>query len=335
MKIMNKTISLLPVLFLLTAVIFAQTTGLPEPVRRGLTAFEKGDYQEALLQFRDVILDSSLETYHSDAYYWIGRSHLAMNDVEKAARNIDFFLAQYPNHRLAADAMYQKGRILYLQKEYEKAIRQLYTYIEKYPNHEYKPNGYFWIAESFYFLGHLDKAEAIYDLIVRDFPRSFKVEAASYRRSLIDLKKREQELLRLLKISHEEYLKALEEFQQREKEYEQAISSYQRKIAAAAGDGGEEDFLKELEDMNSQLSAAKQQISSLRSQLEAEKNRAAQLQKELENMPETVQAPPQQTAIPVAGGKEQTTQLLELKNTALTLKMFYIDWLQNNREDNS
>jgi len=331
-KIMKKKILLFPVFLMITLSLSAQAATLPEPVKNGLTAFEQGDFQAALLEFRDVILDTTLERYHSDAYYWIGRSHLALNDVEKAARNIDFFLAQYPSHRLTADAMYQKGRILYIEGEYEKAIRQLYTYIEKFQNHEYRANAYFWIAESFYFLGHLDKAEAIYDLIVRDFPRSFKVEAAGYRRSLIDLKMREQELLRLLKISHEEYLKALEEFQQREKEYEQAISSYQRRIAAA-GDGGGEELLEEL---NSELSALKQQTDTLKSLLEAEKRKVAQLQEELDNVPKAIPAPTQTTtAIPISGEKDQITQLLELKNTALTLKMFYIDWLRDNQEDNS
>jgi hypothetical protein len=37
-------------------------------------------------------------------------------------------------------------------------------------------------------------------------------------------------LLNLLKISHEEYLKLLEEFQRKEKTYEQAITEYQRKL---------------------------------------------------------------------------------------------------------
>lgn len=330
MNIMRRKKILIPVLFFTAVVLYAQAGSLPDPVGRGLAAFEKGDFELALQQFRDVILDTSLENYHSDAYYWIGRSYLAMNDIEKAARNIDFFVDQYPSHRLIADAEYQKGRILYLQKEYEKAIRQLYDYIEKYPDHEYRGNAYFWIAESFYFLGHLDKAKAIYDLIVRDFPRSYKFEASNYRRSLIDLKSREQELLRLLKISHEEYLKALEEFQQREKEYEQAIRSYQRRIASL-GEGGEEKLVIELQ---TELSAAKKEIDSLRQQLEAEKNRRGMLQDELANRPETAPASPQQALVPPAGGKDQIIQLLELKNSALTLKMFYIDWLQNNREAN-
>ncbi len=309
--------------------MYAQTTSLPGLLKDGLTSFERGNYREALLQFRDLILDSTLERYHGDAYYWIGRSHLALKDVEKAGQNFDFFLVQYPKHRLSSDASYQKGRILYLQKEYEKAIRQLYSYIEDYPSHEYRPNAYFWIAESFYSLGHLNKAEALYDLIINEFPRSFKVESAGYRKSLIDLKMREQELLRLLKISHEEYLKALEEFQQREKEYEQAIKSYQRRIAGSDDEGE----IKLIDEMNSEITDCKQRVSSLQEELEAEKDKVSQLREELKNASKPSAATPR--TIPDMGETDKTDQLLNLKNSAINLKMFYIEWLQKNREDDS
>jgi len=316
-------------LLVLALPAYTQTSSLPEELKEGLTLFEDAEYQAALLQFRDIIINSALEDYHGDAYYWIGRSHLALGNIDKAAQNIDFFLVQYPDHALTAEAMYQKGRILYLQQEYQRAIRQLNTFIEKYPGNSYQSNAYFWIAESFYELGHLDKAEQIYAYIVETYPRSFKYEAANYRKSLIDLKKREQELLKLLKISHEEYLKTLEDFEQREKTYEQAISSYQRKLSAATS--GRDDAIQS--EFDSELSTKDQQIAGLRRELQEERSRVTDLQNRINSIQPSSQDQPQpQQQVSIQGDQDDVTRLLELKNQALSLKLYYIQWLQENQE---
>lgn len=309
----------------LTDPLYAQTRDFPSQIESGLTSFENARYQEAILQFRDVIINSSLEKYHGDAYYWIGRSHLAAGNIEKAAQNIDYFLVQYPDHSLAAEAQYQKGRILYLQKEYDKAIRHLNTFIENFPANDYQSNAYFWIGESFYALGHLEKAEEVYRHIVENFPRSYKFEAANYRRSLIDLKRREQELLKLLKISHEEYLQALEDFEKRERTYEQAISSYQRKLSSSTSEY-DDDLLNQY---GSEISSQDEQISALKSQLQEERDRIADLRNRISSMQAS---PQQQPSYSVEGEKDDVRKLLELKNAALSLKMYYIEWLQDNRE---
>ncbi len=247
--------ALVAVLFFFSVPLLSAATG-EERIDRGIDEFGKGNYQSALLTFRDVILNSSMEEYHGEAYFWISRSYMAQQELQKAEQNLEFYLTEYEGHPLYPDALYQKGRLLHIQKEYEKSIRRLYGYIEEYPSHPYKANAYFWIGESLYALGHYEKADAIFTLVLRDYPKSYKVEAAKYRHSLIDLKKREEELLKLLKMSHEEYLKALEEFDRREKSYEQAIAGYQRKLAAATSDNDNEliDALNdELEEKNNRV----------------------------------------------------------------------------------
>jgi hypothetical protein len=64
---------------------------------------------------------------------------------------------------------------------------------------------------------------------VTDYPQSFKVEAARYRLSLIEFKRREEQLLRLLKWSHEDFLKTVEEFRRRQAAYEQELAAYRGK----------------------------------------------------------------------------------------------------------
>jgi len=319
-------------LFLVTLItpfsVYSQEQEIPEAIKSGMQAFSQGEYEQALLHFRDIILDSTQTGYHGEAYYWIARSHLAQERIDKAAQNIDYFITNYQNHNRYPDALYQKGRILFLQKEHEKAIRQLYEYIEDYPSHDYNSNALFWIGESFYALGHFDKAEKVYTALVRDYPRSYKLEAARYRKSLIELKQREQNLLKLLKISHEEYLKALEDFQQREKFYEQAISSYQRKLSAASSEKDNE----RIKQLNAELSAKQAEIQRLQQKLETQERSIAELKTRLDSG----QGSAGTTAVSTGTAEQdEVQQLLELKNEAVNIKLFYVEWLQQNRESNS
>jgi tetratricopeptide (TPR) repeat protein len=120
-----------------------------------------------------------------------------------------------------------------MQNEFENSIEVLKQFIENYPSSVFIPNAYFWVAEAIFALGHLEQALKVFKYIVTKFPNSYKFETAKYRISIIEFKKRENELLKLLKWSHLEALETMEEYQQREKTYEQAIASYQKKLSAA------------------------------------------------------------------------------------------------------
>jgi tetratricopeptide (TPR) repeat protein len=113
-------------------------------------------------------------------------------------------------------------------------------------------------GESLYFLGRLPEAEKLYKAIGERYPDSVKAEAAQYRLALIQFKYREDELLTLLKWSHEESLRTIEEFQRREKAYEQALAVYQRRFGEVRRDIAETQL--SLED---QLIAMKTTIDEL------------------------------------------------------------------------
>jgi glycerophosphoryl diester phosphodiesterase len=72
----------------------------------------------------------------------------------------------------------------------------------------------------------------MFTTVVNRYPTSARVEAARYRIALVSLKYREEELLKLLKWSHEEYLKSLESRENLERTYTEIVASYQRQIAA-------------------------------------------------------------------------------------------------------
>jgi TolA-binding protein len=236
----------------------------------GLILFKQEQYLEAIQKFRELISDPSAPESTGDAYYWIARSYLAVNVLEEAERNLEYFLSNYPSNSNYPDALYQKGRLLYLQGEPPSAIQVLEGFVSDYPYSDFVGSAYFWIGESLFSLGRLDEAARMFNKVIQEYPRSVKLEASRYRLSLIEFKKREDELLKLLKWSHEEALKSVEEFQRREKAYEQAISVYQRKLSALAQKadqaGGERST--EIERLSRENSELKERIAALEAQLE-------------------------------------------------------------------
>ncbi len=329
--------------FLLPVSVFGVSTDF---LSDGIQKFQSARYDEALLSFREIILDSNLSELHSDAYFWISKSYLALRKLEDASRNIDFFLDSFPGHRYYPEALYQKGRLLFLQAEYEKSIIIFKGFIDKYKDSPFTANSYYWIAESLYISGHFEEAHMIFSMIVNSYPSSFKVEASRYKVSLIDLKYRENELLKLLKMSHEEYLKSLEDFQRRERSYEQAISSYQKRLGEALS----EDTDSIIKNLDNELLARNTEIDTLKSSISTLNAEISELKKELEDAivnlasreevvaaPDTPAEAEAETEEAPAGDSlplENSRELLSIKADALFLKEFYLNWLEQNLEMN-
>lgn len=306
--------SLLLVLAVSGPGLYAQ---IPEALQNGISSYQKGQYTEALRSFRRVITDSAYELYQGDGYFWVGKTYIAMNEYDEAARNLEYFLATFNESRLRSEGVYQKGRLLFLQRDYQQAIQVLYSFINQYPNDPYQANAYFWIAESLYSLGHFEEAEKVYTYVADDFPSSFKVEAARYRLQLIQFKYRENEIVKLLKISHEEYLEAVDEFLQREKAYEQALSEYQKRLAVVLN----EDIQSELDKLTATVKEQQVTITRLEDQ-----NR--QLQASLKE-PAGAQTPASETGSRIAPtDTDKVRQLLEMKAEALELKEFYLGLIE-------
>ena len=206
---------------------------------------------------------------------------------------------------------------IFLQHDFEPAIQVLYSYINKYPEDVYISNAFFWIGESLYSLGRFDEAEKVFQHIVNKFPASFKVEGARFRLQLIQFKFREEELVKLLKISHEEYLDTVEEFIQREKAYEQALSEYQKRLAVVLS----EDLQAELDQLNAQVKERNVQIVQLE-----EENRM--LRRQLEETGTAVEASESQSSRISPTDTSSVIKLLNLKAEALELKEFYLGLIE-------
>ena len=270
-------------------------------LRDGIDQFRNGQYDRAILLFHNVILDPSAGDQKATAYFMIAKSYLAVGKLDDAERNLEFYLATYPAAPDYEEAVYQKGRLLFLQAEYQSSIQVLQGFIKDHPKSTFVSSAWFWVGESLYALGMLDDAQAVYQKILTDFPASVKVEAAGYKLSLIQLRRKEVELTKLLKFSHEELLRSVQEYQNREKAYVQAIEAYQKRLGSAASD----DTRKIIADLQQQLAQKTDELAKLRSSASA-------------------------TATTSGPEADRLERILAAKQRALALKELYLQWLITN-----
>ena len=287
----------------------AQNTG-EALLKRGIDQFGAANYDDAIRVFRDIILDNAMTGYHDEAYFWIAKSYIALGQYDDAEKNLEFFISEFPESPNYPESLYQRGRLLFLKNEYESAILALQDYIDRYPDSAFVANSYFWIGEALYGLGQFDRARLTFSIVVDEYPASFKVEAARYRISLIDLKEREQELLKLIKWSHEEYLQALDDFQRRERSYEQALAAYRRRIADLTSAGREQEIQK--------LQAT---VTQLQSDVARYKSEAETLKAQLDRLLSG------QVGVSTSSARDV---LLDLKTELLDLKSTYLKELEAN-----
>jgi tetratricopeptide (TPR) repeat protein len=256
---MNKTARVVLVSFLIVllgpiAIVTAQDT----IIQSGIDAFRRSDYTAAIVRFREALLDAPNEDTEATAYFWLAKSAMALDRLGEAERNLEYYIQSFPDHEFGIEARYQRGRLLFLQENYQAAIRALAQFIDRYPDSPFVANAFYWSAESLFQLGRLEEARDLFETVIRDYPASFRVEAARYRTAIIDLSFRERELLQLLQWSHEEYLQALDEFDRREQAYRDTIASYQQRLQNAAS----EDFREEIVRLSTQVRTLQETIRS-------------------------------------------------------------------------
>ena len=193
--------------------------------------FQTGLYSQSLSQFRQLLLEPQYKAYHGTAYFWIAKVLIVENRIVDAERNLEFFLSNFPTNASYAEGLYQRGRILYLGATYESAIIAFSDFTSQYPDSPFVPNAYYWTGEALFNLGQIDAAEKMFISVIEEFPTSYRVDAARYRLAIVNLSRREQELLKLLQWAQEDSVQSIEEFRRKELEYQEAITSYQASLA--------------------------------------------------------------------------------------------------------
>ncbi len=292
-------------------------------LRIGIELFADGRYEEALPVFNALFMDSRAGDYRAEGSYWAAMTLLASGDPGAAEKTIDIFLGSFPGHERSQEMIYQKARAAFLAKDYERALRAFQAFITAYPSSQHEASALFWSAESLYFLGRLPDAEKLYKSMEERFPDSPRAEAAKYRLSLIKFKYREDELLTLLKWSHEESLRLIEEFQRREKAYEQALEVYQKRYGEA-----KRGVFETQATLEEQIDSLKMAMDDLAKRMHEKDARVSELEKLLEESRQTEISMEEKQALTQPGSMQTEKELLQIKARALDLMRFYIERLE-------
>jgi TolA-binding protein len=241
-------------------------------IQAGIDLYGQGKWEEAVRTLRPVAGRDSAKALRSEALFWLGLSELAMGDYEGALRDMEELEKSDPENRRILELGYHKGRVLFFLGNYDEAVILLKNYADSIPgtpetlsaqDSSRKSAALYWVGECLYSMGLLDRAGEIFLLVTESYPQSAKYEAASYRLALINQKKVETELLGLLKWSHEESLKTMEEYERRERSYDQALIAYQKRIAEMLKDTRLADLEFSNAQYREQLAAAEDRIKIL------------------------------------------------------------------------
>ncbi len=250
-------------LFAMLALFIGAYVSAQDALSAGLDAYARSDWPTATLSFRKA---TSLPKAGAEPWYWLVMSELAQEKYDDATRDMRRFVASFPDDSRVADITYQSGRVSYLQGDYENSIGTLYDFIKKWPRNDSIPSAYYWIGECLFAVGRFDEAKSVFSVVLTQYPTSVKREAAAYRLALLKETAKQDELLKLLKMSHEESLRVIEDYQRREKTYEQAIVAYQKRISEMIKDTRVGDLEKQLGDEKVRNSELLDQISQLQVQ---------------------------------------------------------------------
>ena len=247
---------------------------------RGIEAFKTERWRDALDNFGSVLANPQAATEKPEALYWTTLASIALGDRTTAERSIQAYLSSWPEGPRVPDLLYQKGRILFAKNDWQGALLAFAAFMNAAPTHELYSSALYWSGECMYSLGRLDEARRAFVAVIAKYPNSVKVEAATYRRDLIDLEFREEELLKLLTWSHEESLRTVEDFRRKEKSYDQAIAVYQKELAdikrGAATDSDKliADLRSQVADLSAKLGATQADLATAKAELDATRSAA-------------------------------------------------------------
>ncbi|GAB6090837.1 tetratricopeptide repeat protein [Spirochaeta dissipatitropha] len=199
-------------------------------LQRGMDAFQTGRYEVAENLFLEIISNEQHHMRLADAYFWTSKTYMALGALGSASSYLEYFIYNFPQHHYTEEAYYQRGRIFYLQADYNNAIQSFSQFADEFPESAFIPNAFYWNAESLFQMGQLTEARKIFQIVVKDYPTSYRSEAAAYRLSVIDLYEREAILLDLLAASHQELLYTIDYYEQRERQYIEVIDSQARQL---------------------------------------------------------------------------------------------------------
>ncbi|MFP3042575.1 tetratricopeptide repeat protein [Treponema primitia] len=232
--------------FLLFLLIFTALAGIQRgtaqvhraSLDQGISLYRAGQWSEAALQLRRSQMEAANRGQQAESLYWLSLAEFSLGEYAAALRDINELQRIAPAGLRIDTVLYYKGRILYYLNRYDEALGMFRVYND-YINRSkrnipavlsQKSVLAYWMGECLYALGQQDLAASQFTRVVNARPRSEKHEAASYRLAMIRQTKIQGEILDMLNWSYAEYLRIVEEYQQREKAYDETINAYRKQV---------------------------------------------------------------------------------------------------------
>jgi len=242
----------------------------------GIELFRQRRWSEAIWELRLVQTETPSRQLRAEALFWISIAHISAGEYEQSLREMQLLERTYPENHRIAQLPYHRGRAFFYLGRYNEAITLFTQYSNSITAHTFggaltpsdvdsMVSSLYWIGESYLALGRTDEAIEIFSSIVTQYPSSSKFNAAAFRLALVYRKSLETELLQLLRWSHEESLRNMEEFQRRELVYEHFARADRVPGSDSRVDGIGEDVRR----LQEELSDAKERIAFLESVLKA------------------------------------------------------------------
>ena len=260
------------------------------PLTEAERAYDSGDFITALKLFQGLV-ENTQGVEKAEALLGKGKTSFALLDYPKAEAAFDAILKSGPPPSLQSLAEYWRGRVLLTLNHPNAALAQFAASVQTDPQSSEIPNALFWMADASTALGQYEAAGNLYNRLIHGYPYSYKVEAAKYRLAVLDMDARENKLLNVLRWANIEALNAADEYQRREKAYQKEILDLQKKMIEGAGGEAQAAILL----LKKDLAQAQVKIEDLEAQLKGK-------------------------------GHDTRETLDNLREKALSLKAFFLDW---------
>ena len=148
---------------------------------RAMLYYEMRRWDEAHTAFDQLIRTYPNHALLGDALRMRGYTEIALGRFDAAFNSFDRAIAlQAASPRLRTEIAFQQAWLRYRQGQYAAASEAFWNLYQQDSRGEKAGDALFWAAESFYQLGRLDRAEALFREYLRTFPTGQHVEAAHY-----------------------------------------------------------------------------------------------------------------------------------------------------------
>ncbi len=92
-----------------------------------------------------------------------------------------------PTPPISADTLYQNALRDYTGGKYDLARQEFADYITNFPSNDLASNSQFYLGEIAYAQNHFKEAIAAYDMVLTNYPKSFKIAAALLKKGMAEI----------------------------------------------------------------------------------------------------------------------------------------------------